>query len=208
MVHGKFITLEGGEGAGKTTQATYIKEFLQSRGKRVLLTREPGGSLGAELIRRLLVDRTAYSWDPLTEYLLFTAARRDHILKTIKPALEEGTWVICDRFYDSSIVYQGYAQHVPSEMLTTIYDFISEGIIPNLTLILNISPEEGLIRAHKRSNHEDRFEQMSLQFHQQIRKGFLEIAKSHPERCVVVNAEEEEYQIRDTIIKVIESHLF
>ena len=113
MVHGKFITLEGGEGAGKTTQATYIKEFLQSRGKRVLLTREPGGSLGAELIRRLLVDRTAYSWDPLTEYLLFTAARRDHILKTIKPALEEGIWGICDRFYDSSIVIKGMHNMFP-----------------------------------------------------------------------------------------------
>ncbi|AIL13046.1 hypothetical protein IM40_05245 [Candidatus Paracaedimonas acanthamoebae] len=208
MVHGKFITLEGGEGAGKTTQAAYIKEFLQSRGKHVLLTREPGGSPGAELIRGLLVDGAAYSWDALTEYLLFTAARRDHILKTIKPALEEGTWVVCDRFYDSSIVYQGYAKYVSLEILTTIYDFISEGITPDLTLILNITPEVGLMRAHKRSSHEDRFEKMSLQFHQEIRKGFLEIAKDYPERCVVVNAEEEESQIRDTIIKVILSHLF
>lgn len=208
MGHGQFITLEGGEGAGKTTQAAYIKEFLQSRGQRVLLTREPGGSLGAELIRGLLVDRAAYSWDALTEYLLFTAARRDHILKTIKPALEEGTWVVCDRFYDSSIVYQGYAKHVSLEVLTAIYNFISEGITPNLTLILDIAPEMGLMRAHKRSNYEDRFEQMSLQFHKQVRKGFLEIAKDHPERCIIVNAEEEESQIRDTIIKVIQSHLF
>jgi dTMP kinase len=208
MVQGKFITLEGGEGAGKTTQATYIKEFLQSQGEHVLLTREPGGSFGAELIRGLLVDRAAYSWDALTEYLLFTAARRDHILKTIKPALEAGIWVICDRYYDSSVAYQGYAKGISLEILRTIYNFISEGVTPNLTLILNVAPEVGLRRAHKRSNQEDRFEQMGLQFHQEIQKGFLEIVKAHPERCVIVNAEEEELQIRDTIVKIVQSHLF
>lgn len=208
MGYGKFITLEGGEGAGKTTQAIYIKEFLQSQGKRVLLTREPGGSPGAELIRGLLVDRAAYSWDALTEYLLFTAARRDHILKTIKPALEDGTWVVCDRFYDSSIVYQGYAKQVLPGIISTIYNIISEGITPHLTLILDIAPEVGLMRAHKRSTLEDRFEQMSLEFHQEIRKGFLEIAKSSVERCIVVNAEMEESQIGDTIVKVIQSRLF
>lgn len=208
MGRGKFITLEGGEGAGKTTQIAHIKEFLESRAQRVLLTREPGGSKGAELIRGLLVDREAYSWDALTEYLLFTAARRDHILKTIKPALEEGIWVICDRFYDSSIAYQGYAQHLSPEILTTIYNFISEGVTPDLTLILDITPEIGLSRAHKRASHEDRFEQMNLQFHHEVRKGFLEIAKKHPERCVVINAEESELRIKDTLLKSIQSHLF
>lgn len=208
MIIGKFITLEGGEGAGKTTQAAYIKEFLQSHGERVLLTREPGGSPGAELIRRLLVDRLAYSWDALTEYLLFTAARRDHILKTIKPALEDGIWVVCDRFYDSSVVYQGYAKHVSLETLNTIYNFISEGITPNLTLILDVAPEVGLMRTQKRTNQEDRFEQMSLQFHQDIRNGFWELAKIYPQRCVIVNAEEEESKIKNTISTVIQSYLF
>lgn len=208
MSLGKFITLEGGDGAGKTTQATYIKEFLQSQGKRVLLTREPGGSPGAELIRKLLLDRHAYSWDALTEYLLFSAARRDHILKTIKPTLDEGIWVICDRFYDSSVVYQGYGKHVSLEILNTIHDFISEGITPHLTLILDILPEAGLARTQKRSHQEDRFEQMSLKFHQDIRKGFLELAKIHPQRCVIISAEEEELAIKNTITKVIQSHFF
>ncbi len=205
---GKFITLEGGEGAGKTTQAKYIKEFLESSGKEVLLTREPGGSTGAELIRELLVDRKAYSWDALTEYLLFTAARRDHILKTIKPALENGIWVICDRFYDSSVVYQGYAKHVALETLQTIYNLISEEIVPDLTLILNIAPENGLRRAQKRSHHEDRFEQMGLQFHKEIQKGFLEIAKSNTSRCKVIDAGGEELQIKETILRIVQKALF
>ncbi|OJX13963.1 MAG: dTMP kinase [Caedibacter sp. 37-49] len=205
---GKFITLEGGEGAGKTTQAKYIKEFLQSQGKEVLLTREPGGSTGAELIRNLLVDREAYSWDALTEYLLFTAARRDHILQTIKPALEEGIWVICDRFYDSSLVYQGYVKHVALEKLETIYKFISEGIFPDLTLILNIAPEVGLKRAQKRSHHEDRFEQMGLHFHKEIQKGFLAIAESDASRCKIVEAEGEELQIKETILTIVQKALF
>ncbi|NIQ96157.1 MAG: dTMP kinase, partial [Desulfuromonadales bacterium] len=135
---GLFITLEGGEGGGKSTQARLLAEFLELRGEEVVLTREPGGSPGAEQIRSLLVDGETHRWDATTEALLHFAARRDHLVKTVIPALDRGAWVVCDRFADSTMAYQGYGHGLPKEALAVLYDFAVGTIKPDLTLVLDL----------------------------------------------------------------------
>ncbi len=194
-----FITFEGGEGAGKSTQIKRISAYLKERNILHTLTREPGGTALAEKIRDLLVKGKADSMDPTTEYLLFSAARRHHIERVIKPALAKGEWVLCDRFYDSSYVYQGLSpkkeRALNLDFMDRVYTEIAgEGFKPDLTFIFDIDPEIGLTRAGKRSKldastpEENRFESKGLAFHNRIRQGFLRVQANNPDRCSLVDA--------------------
>lgn len=188
----RFVTFEGGEGAGKTTQIKRLGERLAKAGLSVVTTREPGGSPGAEAIRNLLVAGDVGRWDPTTEAFLMIAARRDHWLKTIKPALDAGTWVISDRFHDSTRAYQGFGRGVADADIEALRRLAIGDTKPDLTLILDLPVADGLGRAQARlkakGSGEDRFERMDLGFHERMRQGFLGIAKAEPKRCVVVDA--------------------
>ena len=186
MTRAAFITFEGGEGAGKSTQVERLREAIERSGTPVIATREPGGSPGAEEIRRLLVDGEPDRWDAATEALLHFAARRDHLVRTILPALEAGTWVVSDRFADSTIAYQGYAQGLDRETLGRLYQMTVGDFAPDLTVILDIPVAKGLARAGGRGGP-DRYERMGKGFHERLRAGFLEIAGREPERCVVID---------------------
>jgi dTMP kinase len=184
---GRFITLEGGEGAGKSTQAQLLKSRLETVYGEVVLTREPGGSQGAEEIRSLLVRGEAGRWSATTEALLMYAARSDHLERTIRPALARGAVVICDRFADSSEAYQGAGGGVPQETLSALRSAVVGSTEPDLTLIFDLPVEDGLRRAAGRGGDE-RFESMGIAFHQRMRARFLEIAACEPRRCAVIDA--------------------
>jgi dTMP kinase len=201
------ITLEGGEGAGKSTQARRLSDRLSALGKKVVLTREPGGSEGAEAIRGLLLTGGADRWSPVSEVLLFYAARSDHLERTIAPALAAGAWVICDRFADSTRAYQGAAGGVPDAFLDSLERHVLGQMRPDLTLILDLPPEEGLARAAQRPGSETRFETKDVAFHQRLRAGFLAIAKAEPERCAVVDAAADPTSVEAAIWAVVQSRL-
>ncbi|BAI72454.1 dTMP kinase [Azospirillum sp. B510] len=190
---GRLITLEGGEGAGKSTQlrrlAGRLRETLRARGAGLVTTREPGGSPGAEEIRALLVTGETGRWSPVTEALLHSAARRDHLERTVWPALETGDWVLCDRFLDSTMAYQGYGLGLGRALVETVQRAALGDFRPDLTLILDIEVEKGLRRAVARHGGEDRYERMDIGFHQRLRDGFLDIARREPDRCAVVDAD-------------------
>ncbi len=188
MRRGKFITLEGADGSGKSTQAALLAEGLENSGLDVTLTREPGGAPGAEQIRSLLVEGETQRWSPLSEALLHYAARREHMDKTILPALETGKWVISDRFADSTMAYQGFGHQLGRNQVARIHDVVVGGFAPDLTIIFDISVEEGLKRAASRTGNEDRYERMDKDFHARLCKGFLEIARQNPDRCAVIDA--------------------
>lgn len=207
MKNSKFITLEGGDGTGKSTQIDKIAAYLESQNIKFLVTREPGGSLGAELIRKLLVEGRASIWDGITETLLFAAARRDHLIKTIWPALNEGKWVICDRFQDSSVAYQGYGHNVDIDFINFLYFKIAGDFIPDLTLVFDLPVDEGLKRAKSRKNDEDRFEQMDEGFHERLRNGYLKIVKKNSKRCVLIDADYSEEEVFDFIVSHIKEIL-
>ncbi|WP_430398419.1 dTMP kinase [Ferrovibrio sp.] len=189
---GRFITLEGGEGAGKSTQIKRLVAKLQSLGFEVVQTREPGGTPGAEAIRGLLVTGDIARWEADTEALLHYAARTEHVAKTVKPALARGAWVISDRFADSTMAYQGYAGQVGRERIATLHKLVLGEFQPDLTLILDLPVQEGLRRAGARASatgsSEDRYERMGLPFHEALRAAFLDIARREPARCRVVDA--------------------
>ena len=185
---GRFITLEGGEGAGKSTQLVRLSGFLRGRGLEVVETREPGGAPGAERIRELLIDGPADRWDGITETLLHFAARREDVVRTVLPALERGAWVVCDRFADSTRAYQGYGQGVAIDVIETLYRHTVGALQPDLTVILDLPVEEGLRRADARLGGGTRYERMDAAFHARLREGYLEIARSEPQRCAVVDA--------------------
>ena len=184
---GRFITFEGGEGTGKSTQARRLAERLSASGLKVVTTREPGGSLGAEAIRRLVLEGEADRWSPTAETLLMYAARADHLERTIRPALADGGWVICDRFIDSTRAYQGAGGKAAASLISALEaEVVGEGR-PDLTLVLDLDVEAGLARAVGRDAL-DRFERMDRGFHERLRQGFLDIARADPERCEVVPA--------------------
>jgi dTMP kinase len=187
-VSGRFITFEGGEGAGKSTQARFLKASLESCGVEVVLTREPGGSPGAEEIRKLLVEGEPDRWTPLTETLLFLAARSDHLARLIGPALAIGEWVVCDRFADSTLVYQGIARGLGVETVTRLQNAVPGMIVPDITFILDVAPDIGLRRAGARAeDFESRFEKFDAEFHDTLRDAFWELANSKAERYVMIN---------------------
>ncbi|HXR94817.1 MAG TPA: dTMP kinase [Rhizomicrobium sp.] len=185
---GRFITLEGGEGSGKSTQAKRLAAALEAKGMPTLTTREPGGSPGAEEIRALLVQGEPGRWDPLTETLLLYAARADHVRHVIGPALRAGKWVISDRFNDSSFVYQGIGRGVARETIRRIDSVVLDDFKPDFTLVLDIDVDTGLKRAGARGGKENRFENFDRDFHERLRQGFIEIAKRHPDRCALIDA--------------------
>ena len=188
MTRGAFVTLEGGEGAGKTTQMRKLAEHLRRAGLEVLTTREPGGAPGAEEIRKLLVAGAVERWDAMCELLLFVAARREHVVRTIEPALARGTWVLCDRFADSTFAYQGYGHGLGGEVCTALHRLALGDFGPDLTLVLDLPVAEGLARARARRGADDRYERMDAAFHERMREGFLEIARAEPGRCRVIDA--------------------
>ena len=183
----RLITFEGGEGAGKTTQITFLAERLQAAGQPVLVTREPGGTPEAEAVRSLLVEGDASRWDPMAETLLHLAARRQHLVRKILPALERGEWVLCDRFLDSTRAYQGAGQGVAPAVIESLAAPVMEGLEPGLTLMLDLSPQDGLARARARSAA-GRYERWPIARHQAIRQAFLSIAACEPVRCRVLDA--------------------
>lgn len=207
MMRGKFITFEGGEGAGKTTQILRLAEWLSSSGQTVTRTREPGGSPGAEEIRKLLVEGSADRWSATTEVLLHFAARRDHLEKTIKPALDAGHWVLCDRFVDSTMAYQGYGHGLGREMIEDLQSLVIADNIPDLTFVFDIDPKIGLARAATRAGGEDRYESMALAFHERLRKGFLDIAAKAPGRCVVIDASRPQADIETEVQRLVTERL-
>jgi dTMP kinase len=184
---GRFITFEGGEGTGKSTQARLLVERLAASGIRAVATREPGGSPGAEAIRALVLNGAADRWSPVSETLLMYAARADHLEKLIRPALAEGAWVVCDRFYDSTRAYQGAGGGAPDLLINALQNQVAGADRPDLTLVLDVDVETGLRRAVGRDAL-DRFESMDCSFHERLRQGFLAIARHEPERCVVASA--------------------
>ncbi len=189
MTRGNFITLEGGEGTGKSTQIARLAEFLRPIASEVVVTREPGGSPGAEAIRALLVNGPAEKWSAQTETLLMYAARRDHIERVIEPSLARGAWVICDRFADSTRAYQGVAGGADPAMIRALEDHVLAGLSPNLTLVLDLPVDAGLARAQSRGEGEGRFESKGRAFHEALRQAFLDIAAREPERCHVIDAQ-------------------
>ena len=188
MARGFFITFEGGEGAGKSTQVVALAKRLLVDGREVVRTREPGGSPGAEAIRALLVTGVTDRWSPMSETLLMYAARRDHIERVIAPALAPGAVVLCDRFADSTRAYQGAGGGVAPELIAALETAVLQGVQPDLTLMFDLPVEAGLARAAARGDGEARFEAKGASFHQRLREGFLRIVREEPKRCVVIDA--------------------
>jgi len=208
LTKGIFITLEGGDGTGKSTQIKLLQQALSAASVDVLTTREPGGTDQAERIRNLLVQNNGSYYDPLTEALLLFAARREHLTEKIWPALERGQWVISDRFADSTRAFQGYGMGLDMQVIENLYQHVAGKFQPDLTFIFDIDPEAGLKRSMKRLKDnaitEDRYERMGLPFHQRLRNGFLEIAKKFPERCVVIDAAQDVQAVHQQVLKVVE----
>lgn len=210
---GVFITFEGGDGSGKSTQARRLHEKLREIGIDVLLTREAGGTPGAEKIRDLLFQRDAEDWDPLSELLLLQAGRREHLTKKIWPALKKGQWVISDRFIDSTRAYQGYAKGLGLAEIDASYKMIAGDSNPDLTLIFDIPAQEGLQRsiAHMESvagtpeSTEDKFERLGLEFHERIRRGYLDIAAQYPKRCVIIDATGTIEDIHNEVMNIVQT---
>ncbi len=188
MTRGIFITFEGGEGAGKSTQIRRLAERLRAGDREVVLTREPGGSPGAESIRELLLNGETDRWSPLTEALLMNAARRDHIERVIAPALARGAVVLCDRFADSTRAYQGAGGEVDPQVIGQLEAAVVGEMRPDLTLIFDLPVAEGLRRALSRNGGEERFEAKGAAFHERLRAAYLDIARTEPDRCVLIDA--------------------
>ena len=207
MRAGRFITFEGGEGTGKSTQVRRLAGRLREAGQEVVLSREPGGSPGAEEIRRLLVTGEPERWTPTAETLLLYAARSDHLDRVIRPALSRGAWVVCDRFADSTRAYQGAAGGVSPGLLSALEREVLDGDAPDLTLVMDLPVETGLDRASGRGGTENRFESKAGGFHDRLRAAFLEIAVAEPERCVVVDAGAPEAAVAEAVWTAVQERL-
>ena len=207
MARGKFITFEGGEGCGKSTQVKRLKEALEKTGVEVLLTREPGGTWLSEEIRHLIKDQTTDAPCDRSELLLFLAARAQLVKNVIRPALEAGKWVVSDRFSDSTIAYQGYGRGLPLDILKDMNNFACEGLKPDLTLLLDVTPETSHARMHQReeatNTTSDRIELAGDEFHRRLRRGFAELAKVCPERIVTIDANGTVDEVWETVWKLM-----
>jgi dTMP kinase len=204
---GRFITMEGGEGAGKSTQLELLAAALDRTGIAVRRTREPGGSAGAEAIRTLLLEGADERWDAVSEALLLYASRRDHVARLIAPALERGVWVICDRFADSTLAYQGYGRGLPLTDLAVLHRLALGDFAPDLTLILDLPVEEGLARAARRAQSTDRFERLDRAFHERLREGFRQIAAAEPQRCVLIDAAGDRDSVHRVVLAAVSDRL-
>jgi dTMP kinase len=206
---GKFITFEGGEGAGKSTQAAILVNRLARAGRRVLSTREPGGSPQGEKIREALLMGRARQYGPFAEAVLFSAARKEHVESVIGAALRQGNWVVCDRFADSTRAYQGATGGVPRPVINALERLTLGGLLPSLTIILDIPVEVGLARAAERlgSGAPDRFEAQDLVMHERVRRAFLDIAEEEPDRCVVIDASQPEAVVAEDVWEAVSERL-
>jgi dTMP kinase len=204
---GQFITFEGGEGAGKTTQAKMLADALEAVGVETILTREPGGTFGAESIRKLVLEGTDDRWSGMTELLLMYAARLDHVEKLIKPALERGAWVISDRFADSSLAYQGYARELGPDRVREVHEAVMDGFGPDLTLVFDMDVYLSMKRVETRAEREDedltRFDKAGQAFHTTIREAFLDIAKKDPGRVTIVDADGSRQSVHARILNAV-----
>lgn len=203
MARGRFITVEGGEGAGKSTQVGLLVEALERNGIAVQRTREPGGSPGGESIRRLLLEGAGDRWDAVAEALLLTAARHDHVERLIAPALDRGLWVISDRFADSTTAYQGYGRGMLLDDIALLQRLALGDIAPDLTLILDVPVELGLARVAARSGDADRFERLDLAFHERLHDGYRRIAADDPARCVLVDASGDAETVHGAVFAIV-----
>ncbi len=200
-----FITLEGIEGSGKTTQIDYLVKYLEKQGRQCVTTREPGGTSIGGKIRAILLDPESKDLDPTAELLLYMADRAQHINSVIKPAVAAGKTVICDRYFDATIVYQGFARELDVDVIRQLHALLFNDLKPDLTFLLDLEPREGLARAWKqlndgqRADGESRFEEETLGFHEKVRAGYLELARLEPDRFCIIDATRDVRQVRDDI---------
>ncbi|RLB84566.1 MAG: dTMP kinase [Deltaproteobacteria bacterium] len=208
-----FISFEGIDGSGKTTQIHHMLKFFQDNGHSCVITREPGGTRIGEKIRAILLDPASKNMDPLTELLLYTADRAQHIKEFVSPFLSSGKTVLCDRFYDATAVYQGFARGLDIGLINKLHKLLFENLKPDITILLDLPPEKGLSRAWKqiangdRKNVETRFEEEKLSFHNKVRSGYLELARLEPGRFRVIDASMDESQVRNEIIKILSNEM-
>jgi len=204
-----FITLEGIEGSGKTTQISNISRFLKNKGHDCVITREPGGTKIGEKIRSILLDPENKGMEPMAELLLYFSDRVQHVKKLINPALSANKTVICDRYFDATLIYQGYARGLDMKLITRLHELVLEGLKPDITFLLDLSPEIGLSRAWEqidngsRTGNETRFEKEALSFHQKVRAGYLKLARLENQRFRVIDASQEENKVKTAIEKVL-----
>ena len=203
-----FITLEGPEGSGKTTAVEFAVKALEEKGYQIVRTREPGGTPIAEQIRNVILDKANTNMDPRTEALLYAASRRQHLVEKVWPALKEGKIVICDRYLDSSLAYQGGARGLGIENILNVNLFATENTFPDLTLLFDITPEEGLRRISANANREvNRLDLEKLDFHHKVRNAFLELAKRYPNRFVIIDASKSREEVAKATLDAIMSRL-
>jgi dTMP kinase len=208
-MRGRFISLEGGEGSGKSTQAKLLGDRLKSFGLGVVLTREPGGSAGAEAIRHVLLSGAVKPLGTNAEAILFAAARDDHLREVIRPALESGHWVVCDRFYDSTRIYQGVLGNVDPRLIQSLERLVVGETNPDLTFILDLPAEEGLLRISRRLKgpERDRYESEALEFHKKLREAYRELAAREPERCIIIDATPLSKAVAESIWTIVSQRL-
>ena len=208
-----FISFEGIEGSGKTTHVKHTVRFLQDKGHDCVITREPGGTRIGEKIRAILLDPLSKDMDPLTELLLYTADRAQHIKEYILPLLSDGKMVLCDRYYDATMAYQGFARGLDIGLIEKMHKLLFENLKPDITLLLDLPPEIGLERAWKQINNgnriseETRFEEERLSFHKRVRAGYLELSRLEPERFRIIDASKDEHGVREEIIKILAAEI-
>ena len=208
-----FISFEGIEGSGKTTHVKHTVRFLKDKGHDCVITREPGGTRIGEKIRAILLDPMSKDMDPLAELLLYTADRAQHIKEFILPLLSDGKMVLCDRYYDATMAYQGFARGLDIGLIEKMHKLLFENLKPDITLLLDLPPEIGLARAWKqietgtRTGEETRFEEETLSFHKKVRSGYLELARLEPERFRIIDASKDEHGVREEIIKILDAEI-
>ena len=203
-----FITLEGPEGSGKTSAIKIVKEQLEKEGHQIIMTREPGGTPISEQIRNVILDKSNTAMDYRTEALLYAASRRQHLVEKVWPNVKEGKIVICDRYLDSSLAYQGYARELGVEDILNVNMYATEGTFPDLTLLFDLEPEVGLARINAKSDREvNRLDLEKLSFHHRVRNGYLELAKRFPDRYVIINAALPLEEVASNALKAIKERL-
>lgn len=195
-----FISFEGGEGSGKTTQCALLKTAFMKAGIKATFTREPGGGQGADAIRELLLTGAGDKWHPVTESLLFQAARTEHVARVVRPALERGETVVCDRFLDSTLVYQGIARGLGMEFIRSLHLLSLGSFMPDITIYIDIDPETGLKRAGERKGRETRFESLDMDFHVKVQNGFLALAKAEPGRFIVIDGAGDKDRVHESVV--------
>lgn len=209
---GMFITFEGIEGCGKSTQAKLLAEYLESRGLKVLITREPGGTPISEAIRGILLSNDFKEMHPFTEVFLYLASRAQHVYELIKPSLRQGVIVISDRFFDSTLVYQGYVREIDLEFIETMNRFATGNLMPDITFLLDVDPTEGLRRARLRNEQElreeDRLEKEAIEFHEEVRKGYMDLVRKFPDRIYVIKSDRDMLEVQEEIRRIVDREIF